>query len=103
MFCIILLVSQNIVMDLSNVMGSYKQSLRYVGVIQTLFLIRQLCLIGVLLHEDKRTNTIKTCVSRDWTVPSDFIYYSTLNSEHNWENLYIQLRNKHTCTSNNHN
>ena len=29
--------------------------------------------------------------------------YSTLNSEHNWEDPCIHLRNWQTCTSNNHN
>jgi hypothetical protein len=28
--------------------------------------------------------------------------YFTLNSEHDWEDLYIQLRNQQTCTSDNH-
>ena len=37
---------------------------------------------------------------RDWIMSSYFINYSTLNSEHNWEALYIQLKNQQTCTSN---
>jgi hypothetical protein len=31
------------------------------------------------------------------------IKYSTLSSEHNREDLYIQLINQQTCTSNKHN
>ena len=39
----------------------------------------------------------------DWTTSSSFIQYFTLNSElHNWEEVYIQLSNQQTCTSNNH-
>ena len=29
--------------------------------------------------------------------------YSTLNNEHNWEDLRVYLRNQQTCTSNNYN
>lgn len=29
----------------------------------------------------------------DWAMPSDFINYYTLSSEHNWEDACIQLRN----------
>ena len=29
--------------------------------------------------------------NRDWTTSSNFINYSTLNSEHNWEDLRIQI------------
>ena len=28
--------------------------------------------------------------------------YFTLHSEHNWENLHIQLKNQQTCTSSNY-
>ena len=41
-------------------------------------------------------------VKRDWTMCSNIYNYSTLDNEHNWEDLCIQLRNQHTCTSNNH-
>ena len=40
---------------------------------------------------------------RDWTTFLDTIIYSTLNSESNWEDLFVQVRNQQTCTSNNHN
>ena len=31
------------------------------------------------------------------------VKYFALNREHNWKNLYIQLRNQQACTTNNHN
>ena len=33
----------------------------------------------------------------------DINNYSTLNINHDWEGLFIQLRNQQTCTSINHN
>ena len=36
---------------------------------------------------------------RDWTTSSKNVNSSTLDGEHNWEDLYIQLRNPETCTS----
>jgi subtilase family serine protease len=36
---------------------------------------------------------------RDWIASSNLIDYSTLNDEHNWEDLSIQLKNQQTCTS----
>ena len=39
---------------------------------------------------------------RDWTTSSNIDKYSTLNSEHNLEDLCIQLRNQQTCTFDNH-
>ena len=29
--------------------------------------------------------------------------YSTFNTEHDWEDLCLQLRNRHTCTIHHHN
>ena len=56
------------------------------------------------LSEDRRTNINKaTRLKRDWTTSSIFINYSKLSSEHNWEDLCVQLRNRQTCTSDNHN
>ena len=43
--------------------------------------------------EDQRENIIKTQLKRDWTTPSNINNYSTLNNEHNWEDLCIQSRN----------
>ena len=36
---------------------------------------------------------------RDWTAFLNLIDYSTLNNEHNWEDLSIQSKNQQTCTS----
>ena len=44
-----------------------------------------------------------TCFKGDWTTFSTFINYSTLTIEHNWEDLYIQPRNRQTCTFGNTN
>jgi hypothetical protein len=41
--------------------------------------------------------------NKDWTMPSNRNKYSTLNNEHKWEDLCIQVRNQQTYTSNNHN
>ena len=68
-----------------------------------LFLIGPLDLIGIWFREDQRANITKTRVSRDWVTSSNINNYHILNSEHNWEDLDIQLRNQETCTSNNHN
>ena len=39
---------------------------------------------------------------RDWSTPSSINNYSTLNSEHNCKDLYIQLKkNQQTCKSDN--
>ena len=35
---------------------------------------------------------------RDWTISSNINNYSTLNNEHKWKDLYIELRNQQTCT-----
>ena len=42
-------------------------------------------------------------IKGDWAMSSNINNYSTLNGEHNWELLCIQLRNQQTCTSNKHN
>ena len=49
-------------------------------------------MIGVWFDEEQRTNTIKTHVPRDWITSSSLSNYFTLNSEHNWEKVCIQLR-----------
>jgi hypothetical protein len=53
--------------------------------------------------EDQRANIIKTHVPRDWNLSLDINNYYTLNSEHNWEDQCIQLKNGQTYTFNNHN
>jgi hypothetical protein len=42
-------------------------------------------------------------MKRDWTTSSNWINYSTLDNEHNWEDLHIQFKNPQTHTSHNHN
>ena len=56
------------------------------GVILLLFLIKPLHLIGVWFNEQNHEGT---CLKD--------IGLSLLNSEHNWEDLCIQLRNQQTC------
>ena len=51
----------------------------------------------------KEKTSRKHMFKRDWTTSSNNNNYSTLNSEHNWEDVWIQLRNQQTCTSDNYN
>ena len=78
-------------------------ALIYVGVIPWLFfLVKNLLWIDVWFGKDQRTNTIKTYVFKmDWTLSSNCINYSTLNSERNWEDLWIQLNYLQTSICNN--
>ena len=69
------------------------------GVIWLLFFVEYLHVIGVWLGEDQRTSTIKTHIEQRFTMWSNFINYSPLNSEDNWDDLCIQVRNRQTCTS----
>jgi hypothetical protein len=62
-----------------------------------IFLIGHLYVIGMLFGEDQRVND--TCL-KEIRLPNINDYY-TLNSEYNWEDLYINLRNQQTCTSDN--
>ena len=39
----------------------------------------------------------------EWTMSSNINNHYTLTSEHNWENMCIQLRNQHTWTFDNRN
>jgi hypothetical protein len=44
----------------------------------------------------KEQTSLRHMFQRDWTTPVSFINYTTLNNEHKWEDLCIQLRiNKH--------
>ena len=70
--------------------------LMYMGLKWLLFLIGPLDLIGIWFREDQRTNITKTRVSRDWVTSSNINNYPILNSEHNWEDLGIHLRNQQT-------
>ena len=40
---------------------------------------------------------------RDWSTFSNIDNYSTLNNEHNWEDVCIQLKNQQAFVSNSHN
>ena len=51
----------------------------------------------------KNKHHIHTCSKGDWTPSSIYINYSTINSEHTWEDLCVQFRNQQTYTSDNHN
>ena len=80
----------------------YEAWLRYPGVVlRLLSSIGLLYLIGALLGEDQRTNIIKThhVYKR---LDYDFKFYylpSAFNSEHDWEDLCIQLKNQKRCTT----
>ena len=43
------------------------------------------------------------CLKRDWSRSSNNNNHFTLNNEHNWEDLCIQLIIQQTCTSDSHN
>ena len=59
--------------------------LRYTSIIQLHSIIKHLYLISV------------------WATSSTFMNFSTLNSEHNWEDLCICSKYQQTCTSHSHN
>lgn len=65
---------------------------KYVGAIWLPLLIKHIYLTNAWLNEDQKTNTIKHML-RGTTRPasSNFGNYSTLHSEHYWENLNIVL------------
>ena len=50
----------------------------------------------------KEQTSSRHMFKRDWTMYSNISNYSTLNSEHNWEDLCIEFRNQQTCTSDNY-
>jgi hypothetical protein len=67
-------------------------------------LIGPLYLIGVWVGEDQRTNTIKTHhVYKRLDYDFKFYYLPCIqfNSEHDWEDLCIQLNNQQRCTTDN--
>ena len=66
-------------------------SLRHAGVIRLLFLIGHLYVFGVWLGDNQRANILSYMFKRDWTTSSGFMKYSTLNSEHNWRDIYSRL------------
>jgi hypothetical protein len=63
------------------------------------FLTGPLYLFGVWFGEYQRANIIETRDSKKL----DYILKNKLNSEYNWEDLCIQVRNQQTYTFNNHN
>jgi hypothetical protein len=72
--------------------------------IQPPLLNRTPILINMYFNEDQRTNTTKKHVSKYIRLKSsNTINYSTLNSEHNWQDLCIRLKSQSMCTFSNHN
>ena len=69
-----------------------------------IFFIQHLYLIGVCGYARiKEQRASIHMFNRDWAVSSNFINCFTLNSEHNWEDLYIQLRYQQADTPDNQN
>ena len=61
-----------------------------------------LYLTGLLLSEDQRANIIKkTCIQKIGLQSIDINKYFTLNSAHNWEDIYSQLSNQQTFDNHN--
>ena len=54
-----------------------------------------------LFGEDQIANIIM--FKSEWTTSSNIVNYSTLYSEHSWEDLCIQLKNQQICNSNTYN
>lgn len=75
--------------------------LRYAGAIQSLFLSDPLYMKPVWFGGSKNKHHEDKCVKKDWTKFLDIDNYSILDSEHNWEDMWIQLWNQQTCTSSN--
>ena len=67
------------------------------------FLIGPLYLVGMWFGEYQRANIIRQKLKRGWTTSSNINNYSTLNNEHNGQELCVLLRNQQVCTSNSHN
>lgn len=53
------------------------------------FLSGHLYSIGVWFDADTITNTVNTCLIRDWTTSSRVNNHCTLNSEHYWVDIWI--------------
>ena len=58
--------------------------------------------LGMLFGEDQRQTLQRHMSKRDWTTSSSCINYSTLNSEHSWENLCNHFRKQQTCAFDKH-
>ena len=46
---------------------------------------------GVWLGVDPTTNTKRHVFKKNWTAHSKFVNHSTVNNQHNWEDLYDHL------------
>ena len=74
------------------------------GLKWVVFLIEPLDLIWYVVRWGSKSKHYKDiCLKEIGLCLQILITYSTLNSEHDWEDLYIQLRNQQTCISDNHN
>lgn len=51
-------------------------------------------LLDVWLVRNQQLNIIKRHAQRDWISTTDIDVHLTLNSEHDWEDLCIRLRNQ---------
>ena len=67
------------------------------------FLIKPLYFDWYVVRWGSRSKHRKgTCLKEIGLRRQIWVNYSTLHSEHNWEDLCIQLRNQQLCTSDNH-
>ena len=80
---------------ISTFLGGNGVHIRYANVIQ-LVLLNWTPIFGwcVVRCGSKKQTLYIHMFKRDWITSSIFVHYSTFNGEHNWEDLYIQLRNK---------
>jgi hypothetical protein len=53
----------------------------------------------VVLVRIKEHTSLRHMFDRNQTMSSNIDKHSTLNNEHNWDDLCIQFKNKQTCTS----
>ena len=58
---------------------------------------------GLVRSKDKRHEDMCLIFEKNWTMSLNLIIYSTLNNEHNKEDIRISWRNQQTCTFNNPN
>jgi len=80
--------------------GHAREPVRYVGLIWFFVLIGHLNLICVLVGGDQKSNTIKDICweGNDYIQTSNFIDYSTLNSQHKWEFLWLQVSRRQSTS-----
>jgi hypothetical protein len=76
---------------------------RYAGVMRLLLLNWAHRFDWYVVSWGSKSNHRKyMCLKTDWSMSSNNNNHSTLNNEHNWEDLCIQLRNLQTCTFDSH-